>query len=398
MRRRQGASMKKLFKLKKWLTLEETARRLSSAAEEEISQADVLRLALDGHLIISAHFVNYARGKLWERVPMELARTFSSEGNELPGSQPYTVLVGLRLNGKEVLQPVVEYGDQEPLVMSGVFDLTMWGTEKLDIERRYQKLTDGPDIDLVNMEGPFLRGDDGQIYQLLESFDQNEHSYGSLAHLKLLEDHIAAEGMEPNAAKAIRTWHKEQRVHFFERAKTIKKMEYYYPASGLPSGSRLVVRNEAIMQLESHLLKDEPASASVLPRETNELISQSEASEMVDHLSREELKEKHQAELNKPLDKVSMSLDNRERTSMERLIFVLAKKAKLKLEKLHSDEVAIQNSAALYGVKVPVGKGSIAKYLKAAIARIERDSEKEREREKEKEKEKEKDVSSTARP
>lgn len=349
MRRRQGAGMKKLFKLKKWLTLEEAARRLSSAAEEEISLADVLRLALDGHLTISTDFVNHARGKLWERVPMELARTFSSEGNEFPGSQPYTVLAGLRLNEKEVLQPGVEYGDQEPLVMHGVFDLTMWGTEKLDIERLYQKLTDGPDIDLVNLEGPFLRGDDGQIYQLLDSFDQNENSCGSLAHLKLIEDHIATEGMEPDAAKAIRTWHKEQRVHFLERANTVKKMDNYYPASGLPSGCRLVVRNEAIRQLESHLLKDESTSASLSPREPDEL--------------------------KQPPDKVSISLDNRERTSMERLIFVLAKKAKLKLEKLHSDEAAIQNSAALYGVKVPVGKGSIVKYLKAAIARVELDCE-----------------------
>ena len=372
MRRRQGAGMKKIFKLKKWLTLEETVRRLSSVAEEEISLADVLRLALDGHLTISADFVNHAKGKLWERVPMELARTLTSEGNEFPGSQ----LVGLQLNEKEVLQPAVVYGDQEPLVMQGVFDLTMWGAEKLGIEQLYQKLTDGPDVDLVNFEGPFLRGDDGQIYQLLESFDQNEHSYGSLAHLKLLEDHIAAEGMEPGAAKAIRAWHKEQRVHFLERAKLINKMDNYYPASGLPSGCRLVVRKEAITQLENHLLKDEPAS--VLPPEADELKSQWEASEMVNHLSREELKEKHQAELKKLRDEGSKFLDKREQASMERLIFVLAKEAGFKLKNLHSDETSIQASVARYGAKGPVGKGSIVKYLKAARDRVERDCEEER--------------------
>ncbi|WP_448110349.1 hypothetical protein [Pseudomonas lini] len=364
--------MKKIFKLKKWLTLEETVRRLSSVAEEEISLADVLRLALDGHLTISVDFVNHAKGKLWERVPMELTRTLTSEVNEFPGTQ----LVGLQLNEKEVLQPAVVYGDQEPLVIQGVFDLTMWGAEKLDIEQLYQKLTDGPDVDLVNFEGPFLRGDDGQIYQILESFDQNEHSYGSLAHLKLLEDHIATEGMEPGAAKAIRAWHKEQRVHFLERAKLINKMDNYYPASGLPSGCRLVVRKEAITQLENHLLKDEPAS--VLPPEADELKSQWEASEMANHLSREELKEKHQAELKKLRDEGSKFLDKREQASMERLIFVLAKEAGFKLENLHSDETSIQASVARYGAKGPMGKGSIVKYLKAASARVERDCEEER--------------------
>ncbi|WP_157786888.1 hypothetical protein [Pseudomonas psychrophila] len=259
--------MKKLFKLKKWLTLEETARRLSSVADEEVSPADVLRLALDGHLTISADFVNHARGKLWERVPLESARTFTSDGSHFPDSQPYTVLIGVLLNEEEVLQPVVQYGDQEPLVMHGVFDLTMWGAEELDIEHFYQKLTDGPDIALMNLEGPFLRGDDGQIYQLLESFDQNEHSSGSLAHLRSLEDHIAAEGIEPEKAKKIREWHSNQRVQFSERMKANKKIDNYYPASRLPSDCRLVVRNEAIRQLEDQLLKDESVSAPISPND-----------------------------------------------------------------------------------------------------------------------------------
>ncbi|RBP59481.1 hypothetical protein [Brenneria salicis] len=54
--------MKKLFKLKEWLTLEETARRLTTSFQEEVSIADCLQLALDGHIIISAL---YRKKSLW---------------------------------------------------------------------------------------------------------------------------------------------------------------------------------------------------------------------------------------------------------------------------------------------------------------------------------------------
>lgn len=45
--------MKKLFRLKEWLTPEETARRLTTSFQEEISIADCLQLALDKKITIS---------------------------------------------------------------------------------------------------------------------------------------------------------------------------------------------------------------------------------------------------------------------------------------------------------------------------------------------------------
>ena len=50
--------MKKLFNLKKWLTVAEAARHLSILFGEDVSEADVLRLALDGELSLSVHFLN----------------------------------------------------------------------------------------------------------------------------------------------------------------------------------------------------------------------------------------------------------------------------------------------------------------------------------------------------
>ena len=79
-----------------------------------------------------------------------------------------------------------------------------------------------------------------------------------------------------------------------------------------------------------------------------------------------ELRQALQAEEEKPLDR-------RERASFERLLYVLAKDADYKLSAPYSDEIAIQQSAASFGAKVPTGNGAIAKYLEAAVARAEQD-------------------------
>lgn len=48
--------MSKLLELKKWLTVPAAAERLSTILEDKVTEADVFRLALDGHLTLSAYF------------------------------------------------------------------------------------------------------------------------------------------------------------------------------------------------------------------------------------------------------------------------------------------------------------------------------------------------------
>jgi hypothetical protein len=49
-----------VVKFKEWLTVPDAARHLSILFGEDVSEADVLQLALDGHLTLSVHFVNHA--------------------------------------------------------------------------------------------------------------------------------------------------------------------------------------------------------------------------------------------------------------------------------------------------------------------------------------------------
>jgi hypothetical protein len=55
--------LKKLLKLKEWLTVPDAARHLSILFGEDLSEADVLRLGLDGHLTLSVDFVNHAQAQ-----------------------------------------------------------------------------------------------------------------------------------------------------------------------------------------------------------------------------------------------------------------------------------------------------------------------------------------------
>ncbi|MEB0076294.1 hypothetical protein QN386_06965 [Pseudomonas sp. CCI3.2] len=68
-------------------------------------------------------------------------------------------------------------------------------------------------------------------------------------------------------------------------------------------------------------------------------------------------------------------LDPRERASLERLIYLLSTEAGYKLSQPHKAEEIIQQEAARRGLKVPSGKGTIAKQLEAAEQRAKMDAE-----------------------
>ncbi len=71
MSKKQSPIKSKLFQLKEWLTVPEAARHLSIIFDEDVSEADVLRLSLDGHLKLSVNFVNYAQARRGKVVPYE---------------------------------------------------------------------------------------------------------------------------------------------------------------------------------------------------------------------------------------------------------------------------------------------------------------------------------------
>ena len=224
--------MRKLLKLKKWLTLPEAARELSILYDEEVSEADLLGFALDGHLTLSVHLVNGAIGRCGPIVPIEdvKSRTVPS----LDGADTLVLYDGLRVSEGEVL-----VYDKEVLGLEGVWDLSMLGAERLDVGRRLQELTGGPELDLVSLDGPIV-SHSGKFCQLVARSRRTPPSYSSE------RGDSPAEPEDP---------------------------DYFYPAEGLPSDSVLVVRVSALEALKARIAQvDAPAEKPLGTRERTTLL------------------------------------------------------------------------------------------------------------------------------
>jgi len=164
------------------------------------------------------------------------------------------VLDGLKINDSEVLKL-----EETIVTLNGVYDLPMIGNEQLDVEHEYQSLTAGPAVTLQGLDGAFVKGQDGQLCQLQESFDDNEYQAGSRAHLRKLEEHIARDSIDSSKAQELLDQHKEKRKEFLEKRKAKNDSENYYPAGGLPQDGVLVVRTNALREFEQSI-NDAPAS------------------------------------------------------------------------------------------------------------------------------------------
>lgn len=262
--------MGKLFSLKEWLTVADAARHLSIVFGEDVSDADVLRLALDGRLCLSVYFVNHAKarcGKVVRYSEPEL-RDAIATGNlpqdlkwhtwppgamaalrpDLPpdeAEKSALMLMSLRIDDDRYLTL-----DDAVTTLRGVWDLPMIGNERLDIEHEYQNVTGGPAVTLQGLDGAFVEGHDGQICQLQEDYDENEFQDGSLAQLERLKQYIAEDDIEDAEAESMLKVHKEHRKEFLEKRRTKPAKENHYPAGGLPKDAVIVVRTEALREFE----------------------------------------------------------------------------------------------------------------------------------------------------
>ncbi len=217
--------MRKLLKLKQWLSLDDAAAHLSILFDEPVGVPDVLRLGLDKHLTLSMEFVNGARARLgsvirYADVPTYELPPIGLDG--LPRADKVTVVDGY------LLEPVAEITADTPCIhfekevspIDGVWDLAMTGNELFDVEFRFHQLTGGPEVTMSNLEGTFLRRTDGTWASLQAHFKDNE----------------------------------------FHRKEDIKKpwsdRRNFYPAGGLPSDGVFVVRTGALRDFEHATLGD----------------------------------------------------------------------------------------------------------------------------------------------
>jgi hypothetical protein len=292
----RGNALNKLSKFKEWLTVTDAAEYLSIVFGEVVSEADVLRFALDGHLRLSVYFVNHAKahsGKIvrYTAANLEAAITSGNLPKDLKWHEwPPGAMAALRpdlppdeAEKLNVMLMSLRIGEDRYITLSdqvstlkGVWDLPMIGNERLDIEHEFQNLSGGPDVTLQGLDGAFVEGPDGQICQLLESFDQNEFQDGSTANLDKLKQTIRDQNIDEPEAMRLLNIHKEKRKIFLEKEsfnrESSRHSNNHYPASGLPKDSVLVVRTNALREFEKRINDDSAGEKALSTTERNTLL------------------------------------------------------------------------------------------------------------------------------
>lgn len=264
--------MGKLLNLKEWLTIADAARHLSIVFGEEVTEADVLRLGLDGHLRLSVNFVNHAIARCgvvvgyedaeWGEIPADLTAILPNIPDEAKGNLlPY--MKSLDIGDERFLNL-----SDEVTTLRGLWDLPMIGGERLDIENKYQILTGGTSVTLKSLDGAFVEGRDGSVCQLHVGFEDNEYQSGSRVQLKELRQHIFSNDIDGAEADSLLKRNKEKRKGFAKERKNRFPKENYYPAGGLPKDVVLVVRTEALREFEQ--------SVNGVPKESEKPISTTE--------------------------------------------------------------------------------------------------------------------------
>jgi hypothetical protein len=240
--------MSKLVKLRESMTLSEAADHLASILNEPVGEKDILRLALDGHLIISVDLVNKANGRLGHMIaPEDVEYEEFLPSETFPGAKLFEGMKSIKAP-KAVCIDENRFVQFEGKVQSidGIWDLMMVGAERLDVEHLYQCITGGPEVTLVNIEGAFVKRGD-IVCRLLESFEENEFQSGSMAAEKELRQSIESGEIPFNEIERIWEDHLEAREKYLEKRMSNRENDFY-PADGIPKDSVLVVRTEALLE------------------------------------------------------------------------------------------------------------------------------------------------------
>lgn len=167
-----------LFKLKKWLTVPEAARHLSSLFEEAVSEADVLRLALDRHLKLSVNFVNQVYGKRGKLIAYEDEENLPAEFRsklatlaKLPEELKDQMISFLMKTGD--FDGHLLCLDTKITTIDGIWDIPMVAGQLYVIENEYQKLFGGPRVITPIVGAAFFVKEGGDVCRLYEEFNES---------------------------------------------------------------------------------------------------------------------------------------------------------------------------------------------------------------------------------
>jgi hypothetical protein len=251
--------MSKLFKLKKWLTLHEAIEHISTTLSEPITEADIFRLALDKHLILSVNLLNGSPAYLGkmvglEDIEFELITKVLGEPLEKPFELPSKGEIHVSEDRyTQIDRSTFRY-------IRDVWDLTLIGSEAIDLEFFYQQRTSGLEVTSEGFEGVFVEKD-GVVAQLLTDFDDNEFQKGSKAYCKNMEASIDPQNTSNEEIEKIRQEYKKERVKYLDYRKDITREDLHFPSGGLDEHDYVFVIRTSELNRFLRAIDDESLNA-----------------------------------------------------------------------------------------------------------------------------------------
>lgn len=266
--------MSKLFKLKEWLTVEEAAKHLSTVLGEVVAVADIYRLALDKHLVLSMNFPNHTEGNMGEVVGLENTELFTPPDDLMeamckinPERRSEEIIVSDYIGEGQFIN-----WEEKVVSIDGVWDLAMLASERIDVEYVYHQLIGGPKIELVGIDGTFVKRGD-RYCRLAESFDDNEYQKGSLAIKKQLENWIANNEIPKEKIKLMWEQFEADRKEYLKDRESRPRHTDYYPAGGLPHDGVYVVRSAAIVDFLNRINEAPKQEKPLSTKERNSMLT-----------------------------------------------------------------------------------------------------------------------------
>lgn len=240
----------KLLKLKRWLTIPETAKHLSSICGGDVSEADILQLASYRHLKLSVNFVK----ETWA-APCHIVHYDETELKAATKNKIYPTELNWSEHPEEkelISLPIGEnkflnLQNKQWLSLSGLWDLPMIDGDFLEVQQKWRELTGSSEITRPNYYGTFLEDDDGIIYRLRDGFNISEYELEYRSKQNDLKRHIADNNINNENAETLFNLLAEERETYLKGKHRAK----------LPKDSVLVVRTNALREFEQSISEND---------------------------------------------------------------------------------------------------------------------------------------------
>ena len=234
--------MSKLLKLKKWISIESAALRLSSTLEETVTSKDIIQLALDGQLRLCCYLRSvpceevafsttlynwFGAGEDDPTVPL-LKGIIESKSKDEYKNSPLAqkdAIVGFEIVNKKIVY------------LEGVFEVAIYEFEKTKNWLLSQVLTEQ---------------DEGVSIDGIGFFDKNKTLYRRVEKMPIAVKMGESQRFNEKNKQEEFTW-------------TLDQKDFYYPSDVLPELGDLVISREDLDEFEQGLL-DQEGSGSNAPR------------------------------------------------------------------------------------------------------------------------------------